>query len=483
MRDHAVRHMMCTLENVFSGYIDRRNTIETMSTCLVAYHICNPCLIVELVCEHQRVLVLKRHSSMNDAFTDIFKVPVEYYHSLYPSHGILVEGVAYTQKELLWKESNEYYLTMVNNHRIKSVALDTAVRRVFKRFYGIPSLSNVSFPPLLVRVLVRGFKPSGLATLPFEKEMVDQIECVLTSYLFKTPLLCSPPPISHYDLTHVNEHRRSAPPSPAKKRIYAVSNHIQKFQDPSDTSPPQNTVQPTKYGCSSRLETSRIEEVQPTTSTVIGTQTVPITRCIPSHCLTKDELSQLKCVGQFDAKFIVCHSPSKGVIYLFDQHASHERVLYETYWAALESLQSTVLASEPCRMTLNISPSQHRVLESHRKFFHSLNFKYTLREASICVTSLPVLFSRLLPIKSVMKTVNQIHEEGVFSSLRQLKVIQKRVASASCRHAIMFNDRLTIAQCRDLIHALSSCTSPFICAHGRPTVHPVFDMQHLDPLD
>lgn len=47
------------------------------------------------------------------------------------------------------------------------------------------------------------------------------------------------------------------------------------------------------------------------------------------------------------------------------------------------------------------------------------------------------------------------------------------VNSKACRGAIMFNDELSVAQCRDLVQQLSQCTFPFQCAHGRPSIVPL----------
>lgn len=49
--------------------------------------------------------------------------------------------------------------------------------------------------------------------------------------------------------------------------------------------------------------------------------------------------------------------------------------------------------------------------------------------------------------------------------------------SRACRSAIMFNDRLTLDECRHLISRLSRCVFPFQCAHGRPTMIPVIDLR------
>ncbi|KAF3167739.1 DNA mismatch repair protein [Orbilia oligospora] len=50
------------------------------------------------------------------------------------------------------------------------------------------------------------------------------------------------------------------------------------------------------------------------------------------------------------------------------------------------------------------------------------------------------------------------------------------VSSRACRSAIMFNDKLTLEECRELIERLAACDFPFQCAHGRPSMVPVIDL-------
>ena len=53
------------------------------------------------------------------------------------------------------------------------------------------------------------------------------------------------------------------------------------------------------------------------------------------------------------------------------------------------------------------------------------------------------------------------------------------LASRACRSAIMFGETLSLDQCQTLLDELSQCKLPFQCAHGRPTVVPIFELSQV----
>src|SRR5690606_35579070 len=80
----------------------------------------------------------------------------------------------------------------------------------------------------------------------------------------------------------------------------------------------------------------------------------------------------------------------------------------------------------------------------------------------------------------------ELKENEMFSYLRELEnfknrnlrpsCMQKILNSKACRSAIMFGDYLSISQCNELIDSLSQCKLPFQCAHGRPSMVPLFEI-------
>ena len=75
--------------------------------------------------------------------------------------------------------------------------------------------------------------------------------------------------------------------------------------------------------------------------------------------------------------------------------------------------------------------------------------------------------------------INQIDYDNYFFGFNHLKIIKNIIASYSCRNAIMFNDKLSLIECKNLIHQLTHCDSPFLCAHGRINVTPICDFNQI----
>jgi DNA mismatch repair protein MLH3 len=75
------------------------------------------------------------------------------------------------------------------------------------------------------------------------------------------------------------------------------------------------------------------------------------------------------------------------------------------------------------------------------------------------------------------------HERGSSSWVTRLATCPKglidMVNSRACRSAIMFNDELRLDECQKLVQRLAGCVFPFVCAHGRPSLVPLADVESL----
>ncbi|XP_031334316.1 DNA mismatch repair protein Mlh3-like isoform X2 [Photinus pyralis] len=206
----------------------------------------------------------------------------------------------------------------------------------------------------------------------------------------------------------------------------------------------------------------------------------------------KDLFLDLDIIGQLDKKFIVTFCQSTQLVILFDQHAVSERI-------RLENLLKDYKENERFRSTkCNIiavdvfSGQDLIVLDNFKKYFETLGFLYKIQHKTLEITHMPLcIWSQLKKNdernlrRLIISLINE-QIDGILStrgiSLKKPTVIQNVINMEACRGAIKFGKPLSIQESETLIKELSMCQLPFQCAHGRPTLSPIIDLQHNNTL-
>ena len=154
-------------------------------------------------------------------------------------------------------------------------------------------------------------------------------------------------------------------------------------------------------------------------------------------------------------------------MFIIDQHAAHERVLYERFMAYFKSGEvATQLLLMP--ETIHITEVEKVLLEENCELFTKLGFGYeNFGEQDIVIREVPYIMNEPLS-PHVFKEVLDELSDGKVSDLADLKA--ENIIRMSCRSAIKGHDKLSEAECHELIHALLALDNPFTCPHGRPTL-------------
>ncbi|XP_052041350.1 DNA mismatch repair protein Mlh3 isoform X1 [Apodemus sylvaticus] len=229
---------------------------------------------------------------------------------------------------------------------------------------------------------------------------------------------------------------------------------------------------------------------------------------------TKEMIQSVQVLQQVDNKFIACLMSTRmdepgraggNLLVLVDQHAAHERVRLEqliTDSYEKQALQSTgrkkLLSSTIIPpLAITVSEEQRRILRSYHRQLEDLGLELLFPDASdpsILVGKVPLCFvereagelrrGRPTVTKSIVEElireqVELLQTTGGIQGTLPLTV-QKVLASQACHGAIKFNDRLSLEESCRLIEALSLSQLPFQCAHGRPSMLPLADLDHLE---
>ena len=154
-------------------------------------------------------------------------------------------------------------------------------------------------------------------------------------------------------------------------------------------------------------------------------------------------------------------------MYLFDQHAAHERVLYEQFMRAYEdrSITSEVL-SPP--MIVTLSAKEAGMLEGNRTAFTSLGFEIEpFGERDFAVRAVPYFLGTMGSAELFLDFLDQLEATPDFSDM---KTYIRKVATEACKAAVKGGERLSEAEAEELLADLLRCEDPYHCPHGRPTL-------------
>lgn len=176
-------------------------------------------------------------------------------------------------------------------------------------------------------------------------------------------------------------------------------------------------------------------------------------------------LPLLRVIGQVGQTYVVAEGPQG--MYLLDQHAAHERVLYEQMMAehSQQSVPSQTLL-EP--LTLNLDPLLAGALDEHMEMLNQVGF--TLEPfggTSFLLRAVPAVL--VAPdVRSALVDILEILRQG--EDPLAARAEERLIAAVCKRAAIKAGQTLAPDEMQQLVRQLEQCESPRTCPHGRPTV-------------
>lgn len=154
----------------------------------------------------------------------------------------------------------------------------------------------------------------------------------------------------------------------------------------------------------------------------------------------------------------------RGGMVIIDQHAAHERVLFEEMLGRGSSVQGQQLLFPE---VLELSPSEWMVYEEYVPVLQELGF--TMRHfggKTVVVEAIPASLKRLEGSTVIHDTLKELSRTGVATDRR----LETLAASLACKSAIKAGDPLTLEEMNLLVDQLYATEIPYTCPHGRPTM-------------
>lgn len=178
---------------------------------------------------------------------------------------------------------------------------------------------------------------------------------------------------------------------------------------------------------------------------------------------SKSALPILRVLGQLSAAYIIAEGPDG--LYLIDQHAAHERILFEKVRAQRVRREVEVQGMlEP--LSIEVTPRQEEVVKAGEELLTSYGFAIEpFGQRTYLVRTVPALIKGDKVVEAVAEVLDSIGSEG-----DRARWEDKIAQSLACHGAVKAGQVLSPEEMRQLVRQLESTESPQTCPHGRPTM-------------
>lgn len=214
------------------------------------------------------------------------------------------------------------------------------------------------------------------------------------------------------------------------------------------------------------IQETAVQDYQTNTTTKPQTNINILSKENSTDCSTQllKEAVNLTPIGQIDDCFIVAQGPNGGM-YIIDQHAAHERILYDKFAKQTERIPVQPLLMH---LFLDVNNSELTLIEENQQILYDLGFNVELAGQN------------QIRLKEVPADIKPQESEDIFReiliSLSQLhtptpqEIRHSCLAMTACKAAIKAGDILNITQMKIILNELAQTTLPYTCPHGRPTI-------------
>jgi DNA mismatch repair protein MutL len=353
-------------------------------------------------------------------------------------HGILVDG--YIGAPTLSRATREHLWVFVNgrwiSHRGISAALEGAYRTLLQVGRHPVAVIRLDVPPETVDVNVHPTK----AEVRFLR---DRDVCSAVYTAAQATLLASP-------VVPEASYQQDAPPWPA-------------WDGPAPAWPPQ----PIGAAWSAEGGASPAPAATATASDGWSLPSVapasPSADPAPLRQTPFPRMPVLRVLGQVDESYIISEGPQG--LYLIDQHAAHERILFDRLRAAARDGVNPQMLLEPA--PLELTPGQSAAYQEQATLFTQLGFVLEpFGGATLLLRGVPPALAGADPVRAVLDVLDEMGEEHRGGATYG----EAALWAVACRSAIKAGQQLSTDEMEELVRQLEATSSPQTCAHGRPTM-------------
>ncbi|MCR5416557.1 MAG: DNA mismatch repair endonuclease MutL [Pseudobutyrivibrio sp.] len=265
------------------------------------------------------------------------------------------------------------------------------------------------------------------------------------------------------------------PPANTENASVVKSSFESDVTEEDDIIPPPKDEAPKKIKMPEPFEASRLEKIKASITQQIHQDTPYEKKFAEKNrggekyeqisFLAKEAVKEHKIIGQvFDTYWIV---EFDGSMYIIDQHAAHEKVLFEKTMERLKNNEMTSQMISP-PVIISLAPQDILLYEKYHEAFERLGYQISSFGGNeLAINAVPGNMLNLDPKSFFMEILADCDS---YKASDSFDMIVERVASMSCKAAVKGNNKLSIPEIKTLIDDLLKLDNPYHCPHGRPTM-------------
>jgi DNA mismatch repair protein MutL len=176
--------------------------------------------------------------------------------------------------------------------------------------------------------------------------------------------------------------------------------------------------------------------------------------------------NKLKLIGIAFNTYIILENYESDTIFIIDQHAAHERVMYEKLLKEFQT-ESIVVQQLLTPQIIDLSPPDYLNVKDNIEIFNQIGFLIELfDDKSIILRGIPLIFGKPDGEKLFLDILDSLEDKNVGIYSTKLEKIMK----IACTSAVKAGDNLKQMEIQSLLTQLNECDNPYTCPHGRPTI-------------
>lgn len=181
--------------------------------------------------------------------------------------------------------------------------------------------------------------------------------------------------------------------------------------------------------------------------------------------LTREHRQEHRLIGQlFDTYWVI---EFRDHMYIIDQHAAHEKVMFERLMEKYNSKQATSQMISPS-ILLSLTLAEENLLQSSLELFREIGFEIEhFGGHDYAISAVPQDLFGLTEREYFMELLDSLGED---TGKQSVETLTARVAAMACKAAVKGNTALSVHEADALITELLELDNPYNCPHGRPTI-------------
>ena len=395
-------------------------------------------------------------------------LPVQIENELFSVNG-------YIGKPVITRGNRNYEIYFINGRYVKSQLLSKAIEEAYKSF-----LMQHQYPFCVLYFTFKGetldvnvhptkmelrfdnnqevyqYLCNGLYEILSHKEMIPEVpvtEEKKTSVIVREYKESIPEPFEARRLNQVRTHESIFTPT----QIQSVRDSVKK-DSPYETKYSSHVAEKSNYhaNITSKLLGEPQEDTQYENITL---------ESLSSDFLTKDAKKKHRIIGQLFKTYWLVEFEDK--LFIVDQHAAHEKVLYERTMATLSEKEYTSQAISP-PIVLSLDANEILMLEKYKDSIEKMGYEVeSFGGKEYMISAVP---ANLFKVDMKDLFIEMLDDFSNLSGRETPELILEKVASMSCKAAVKGNQNLSFSEFDALVEELLTLDNPYNCPHGRPTI-------------